>query len=90
MPFWKKKKKEEVQEAYYEIFGGATITKIGGQYEIRWKSPMITTIMVSSPPQINEDILSNQQGNVTKIETQECKLKIVTKDGDKRAFFSKM
>ncbi len=89
--FWGKKKKEEERaEESYEIYGGAMITKVGGRYEIKWKSPMVTTVTVSSPPEIDKDVVTSREGDVTRIETHDCKLKIVKEEGKTRALISKI
>ncbi|MBS7649657.1 hypothetical protein KEJ17_08465 [Candidatus Bathyarchaeota archaeon] len=75
----KEQKPEESESAYeYEIFGGFTITKKpGGDYEISWKSPNVTTIRVSSMPVISGDVQVKQEGDEIKALTTECKLKVV-------------
>ncbi|MEM2936853.1 MAG: hypothetical protein QW231_06735 [Candidatus Bathyarchaeia archaeon] len=91
MRFWEKKKKEgEGAEEFYEIYGGATIRRVGNGYEIRWKSPMVTTVTVSSPPEIDKDVLTSLEGDVTRIETHDCRLKIVKEGGKTRALISKI
>jgi len=88
--FWGKKKGGERAEESYEIYGGATITKVGSRYEIKWKSPMVTTITVSSPPEIDKDVITSQEGDVTRIETHDCRLKIIKEEGRTRALIAKM
>jgi len=90
--FWGKKKGGERAEAEesYEIYGGATITKVGSRYEIKWKSPMVTTVTVTSPPEIDKNVLTSREGDVTRVETHDCRLKIVKEEGKTRALISKI
>lgn len=84
------KRRKKVQESFYEVFGGATVTRIGDGYEIAWKSAHPMSIKVSSPPEIDDDIETKKEGETIRILSQECKLKIVIKDGEMKAFFSKL
>lgn len=88
--FGKKKKKVEESVYEYEIFGGFTITKTAGGYEIRWKSPNVTTINVHSMPVISENVETKVEGDVIHVLTTECKLKLVTKEGKSEAYISKI
>lgn len=88
--FWGKKRGEERAEESYEIYGGATITKVGSRYEIKWKSPMVTTVTVSSPPEVDVDVLTSREGDILRIETHDCRLKIVKEEGKTRANISKL
>ncbi|MCD6465064.1 hypothetical protein J7L27_01690 [Candidatus Bathyarchaeota archaeon] len=88
--FGRKKKKSEETVYEYEIFGGFTITKTTGGYEIRWKNPNVTTINVHSMPVISEDVETKVEGDVTHVLTKECKLKLVTKEGKTEAYISKI
>lgn len=91
MKLWGKKKGEErAQESFYEIFGGATITRVGDQYEITWKSPMVTTVTVSSPPEIDQCVKHTRQGEIVRIEADGCRLKIAIKGGETLASFSEL
>jgi hypothetical protein len=87
---WGKKKEEEGAEESYEIYGGATVTNVGSGYEIRWKSPMVTTVTVSSPPEIDEDVVTSREGTVIRVETHDCRLKILKEEGKTRALISKL
>lgn len=89
----KEQKLEESESTYeYEIFGGFTIIKkLGGDYEISWKSPNVTTIRVSSMPVISGDVQVKQEGDEIKVLTTECKLKVVmNKEGRTEAYISKI
>jgi len=90
MRLWGKKKEEKAQESFYEIFGGATITRVGDQYEITWKSPMVTTVTVSHPPEIGQGVKHTRQGDIFRIEADGCRLKIATKGGKTLASFSEL
>ena len=78
--FGKKKKKPQVQEHSYEIFGGFTITKTDRGYEITWRSPNLTTITVDSEPVIEENVQTKREGNQIQVLSPECRLKIITKE----------
>ena len=91
MPLWGKKGKQEEDQSFsYEIFGGATITEEGGRYEVSWKSPMVTTVTVSSPPEIGEGVKHSRQGSTVRIEAGECRLRVLKRGGETLAFISKM
>jgi len=86
----KKKKEPEVQEIDYEIFGGFTIKKTSSGYELTWRSPNITTLNVKSKPIIDDDVQIRREGDVINVLTTECKLKLITEDGDMKAYISKI
>lgn len=84
------KKKPKVQEMSYEIFGGATIKKLPGGYEIAWKGAHPMSLKVSSMPEIDVGVNTEREGDTIRITSGECKLKIVTENGDMKAFVSKL
>jgi hypothetical protein len=86
--FGKKKRNNDVQENSYEIFGGFSITKREGGYEITWRSPNLTTITVFSEPIIDENVQTNHDGNMTKVLSMQCKLLIRTEKGETKAQIS--
>jgi len=88
--FGRKKKGSKVQETSYEIFGGFTIKKIPSGYEFTWRSPNITTLIVNSEPIIDDDVQIRREGDTIQVLTTECKLKLITKDGDTRAYISRI
>ena len=88
--FGRKKKESEVQETSYEIFGGFTIKKISSGYEFTWRTPNITTLIVKSEPIIDDDVQIRREGDTIQVLTTECKLKLITKDGDTRAYISRI
>jgi len=88
--FGRKKKKSEVQELDYEIFGGFTIRKTPSGYEITWRSPNVTTLNVKSEPIIDDDVQTRREGDIINVLTTECKLKLITEDGDVKAYISKI
>jgi len=90
MRLFGRKKKPEVQEIDYEIFGGFTIKKTESGYEITWRSPNITTLNVKSEPIIDDDVQTTREGDTIKVLTTECKLKLITKNGDMKAYISKI
>ncbi|MEM2341249.1 MAG: hypothetical protein QXX94_01175 [Candidatus Bathyarchaeia archaeon] len=90
MKIFGRKKEAKTEETVYEIFGGFTITKVPGGYEIAWRSPNITTINVSRMPVISEEVQVEQEGDVIRILTTECKLKLIMKDGEIEAYISKI
>jgi len=90
MKLFGRKKETKAEEITYEIFGGFTITKVPGGYEITWRSPNITTINVHKMPVISENVQVKQEGDVIHILTTECKLKLTTKDGETEAYISKI
>ncbi|MBS7657302.1 MAG: hypothetical protein QXI71_05985 [Candidatus Bathyarchaeia archaeon] len=81
MPLFGKKKEPEIEQTSYEIFGGITITKNSAGYEIKWKNPIPSTIIVSPKPLIDANIKTSQEGDITRILTTECKLTITKRDG---------
>jgi len=88
--FGRKKKEPKVQEIDYEIFGGFTIKKIPSGYEITWRSPNITTLNVRSEPVIDDNVQIRREGDTIQVLTTECKLKIITEDGDTKAYISRI
>jgi len=91
MRLFGKKKKPQVQEVTYEIFGGFTITKTPTGYEVKWRSPNLTTITVNSPPVIDEDVQTKREGDIIHVLSTECKLKLTTKEeGKTEAHISKI
>jgi len=88
--FGGKKKEPKVQEMDYEIFGGFTIKKTPSGYEITWRSPNVTTLNVKSEPTIDDDVQTRREGDIIEVLTTECKLKLITKDGDTKAYISKI
>ena len=84
------KKKPKVQESSYEIFGGATIKKTDAGYEITWKGFNPMSVTVSSMPQIDSNVKTEQEGDIIRITSSQCKLKIISKDGDMEAFISEL
>jgi len=88
--FGRKKKEPEVQEIEYEIFGGFTIKKSPSGYEITWRSPNITTLNVNSEPIIDDDVQTTREGDIIKVLTTECRLKLIKKNGDMEAHISKI
>jgi len=88
--FGRKKKEPEVQEIDYEIFGGFTIKKTSSGYEITWRSPNLTTLNVKSEPIIDDDVQTRREGDEIKVLTTACKLKLITKNGDTKAYISKI
>ena len=90
MRFFKRKKKEEEREFTYEIFGGAVITEVEDGYEITWKSPNLTSIRLTSPPEIDKDVMTEKEGNSIRILTRECKLKVVMSGREVKASISKI
>ena len=88
--FGKKKKEPEAQEFSYEIFGGFTIKKTSTGYEIIWRSPNLTTLNVDSEPVIDEGIEIKRNGDTIQVLTTECKLRVIRKDGETKAYISKL
>jgi len=84
------KKKPEVQEMSYEIFGGATIKKAEDSYEVAWKGAHPMSIKFSSMPEVDSAVKSEQHGETIRITSHQCKLKIVTKNGDMKGFISEL
>lgn len=90
MKLFGKKKKPQAQVSSYEIFGGFTITKKPAGYEVRWRSPNVTTITVHSPPVIDENVQIRREGDTVQVLTTECKLRITTEQGRTEARVSKI
>jgi len=88
--FGRKKKEPKVQEVSYEIFGGFTIKKIPSGYELTWRSPNVTTLRVSSEPVIDDDVQIKREDDTIQVLTTECRLKLITKDGETEAHISKI
>ena len=88
--FGRKKKKAEPEVTEYEIFGGATVSKVVGGYEVTWRSPNLTTIRLTSKPHIDSDVSVSEEGDTIRILSNECKLKIMSKDGETEAYISKL
>ena len=86
----KKEKGSELQEMTIEVYGGATITKLEHGYEMTWRSPNLTSIRLTSPPTIEEGIQVTYEGENMRIDSSQFKLKIVTGDGQVKAFISKI
>jgi len=90
MRLFGKKKDSEAKETIHEIFGGCAVRKNQAGYEITWRSPHITTVTVSSPPTIDDDVQTKRNGDETQVLSTDCKLKIVTREGDKEAHISRI
>lgn len=89
--FGRKRESKSEEAAYeYEVFGGLTITRKPGGYEIVWRSPNITTINVQSIPVISEGVQAKYEGDVIHILTNECKLRLVMREGRTEAYISKI
>ena len=88
--FGKKKKEPGAQMSSYDVFGGFTITKGPAGYEIRWRSPNVTTITVHSPPVLDDDIQTEREGDTVQVLTTGCKLRIVTEQGKTEARVTKI
>ena len=88
--FGRKKKEPAIQEFSYEIFGGFTIRKVPDGYEIVWRSPNLTTLNVNSEPAIDEDVEIKREGDTIQVLTTECKLRVIRKDGETKAYISKL
>ena len=50
MRLFGRKKKSDVKKSNYDIFGGATVTRVEGGYEITWRSPNLTSVRLTSMP----------------------------------------
>ncbi len=90
MKLFGKKKEPDPQETTHEIFGGFTITKAVGGYEIKWRSPNLTTLTVHSSPAIDGNVQATQDGDTVQILSQDCKLRITTKEGKTEARISRI
>lgn len=89
--FSKKKEPKSSENMYeYEIFGGLTITRKPGGYEIMWKSPNVTTISVQTMPVIGSDVQTREENGKIHVLTTECKLKLITRDGTTETYISKI
>lgn len=84
------KKKPKTQESSFDMFGGATIKRTAAGYEIAWKGSNPMSVTVSSMPEIESNVNTERDGDTIRITSLECKLKIVTKDGDMKAFISEL
>lgn len=82
------RKKPKVQKSDYDIFGGATITKVEGGYEVTWRSPNLTSIRLTSMPKIDEDVSVKREGDNIQVLSPECRLTIISKDGETEAHLS--
>jgi hypothetical protein len=89
MKIFGKKKAPETQEIKYDIYGGFEISKSINGYQITWRSPNVTTITVSSPPVIDDDVQWKNEGEKTRVLSMECKLILTTKEGVTLARISK-
>ncbi|RJS82971.1 hypothetical protein CW706_06515 [Candidatus Bathyarchaeota archaeon] len=88
--FGRKKKESEIQEFSYEIFGGFIINKTSTGYEIVWRSPNLTTLNVDSEPVIDEEVKIKREKDTIQVLTTECKLRVVKKSGETKAYISKI
>ena len=88
--FGRKKKEPQAQVSSYDIFGGFTITKGPAGYEIRWRSPNVTTITVHSPPVIDEHVQVERAGDKIQVLSSACKLRLTTLKGKMEAHISGM
>ena len=88
--FGRKKKEPQAQVSSYDIFGGFTITKGLAGYEIKWRSPNVTTITVQSPPLIDDYVETEREGDTIQVLTTSCKLRITTEQGRTEARVSKI
>jgi len=86
----KEKKSSEPQETTIEVYGGATVRKLEHGYEMTWRSPNLTSIRLTSPPVIEEGIQVTYEGENMRIDSPQFKLKIVTGEGQVKAFISKI
>jgi len=82
------KKKPEAQESIYEIFGGAAVRKSEGGYEVAWKGAHPMVVKFSSLPEIGEGVKIEEKGDTLIIISSQCKLRIVTRDGEMTASIS--
>jgi len=90
MRLFGRKKKEESKVVEYEIFGGATIERVEGGYEITWRSPNLTTIRTRSKPRIDDNVEAVEEADRIQVLTKECRLRLVSKDGVTEAYISKL
>lgn len=92
MKLFGKKKESKPSENIYEceIFGGFTITRKPGGYEIMWKSPNVTTISVQTMPVISSDVQTREENGKIHVLTTECKLKLITREGKTETRISKI
>jgi len=84
------KKKPEVQELSYEIFGGAKISKMEDSYEVAWKGAHPMSIKFASMPKIKSNVKTEREGDVIRITSQQCKLKVITENGEMKASISEL
>jgi hypothetical protein len=78
MRLFGKKQAPQAEATTYEIFGGLTVTENSAGYEIKWRSPNLTSIIVPSKPSIDSDVEIERNGNQIKVISTECKLKLTT------------
>lgn len=90
MKLFGKKKTPQAQDATYEVYGGITVTKNPAGYEIKWRSPNLTSIIVPSEPSIDSDVETEKNGNQIKVISTECKLKLTTTEETIEARISKI
>jgi len=84
------KKKPQVEELSYEIFGGATIKKMEDGYEVAWKGSHPMSIKFSSLPEIDNDVKTEQDGQMIRITSHQCKLKVTTENGGMKASITEL
>ena len=90
MKLFGKKKTPQAQATTYDVYGGITVTENPAGYEIRWRSPNLTSIIVPSEPSIDSDLEIERNGNQIKVISTECKLKLTTTEGTIEAHIIKM
>jgi hypothetical protein len=78
MKLFGKKQTPQAKATTYEIYGGLTITENPAGYEIKWRSPNLTSIIVPLKPSIDSDVEIERNGNQIKVISTECKLKLIT------------
>jgi hypothetical protein len=86
----KKKAAPQAHTDSYDVYGGITVTKNDAGYEIKWRSPNLTSIIVPSEPLIDSDVEIEENGNQIKVTLTECKLKLTTKEGTIKARITTM
>jgi len=65
-------------------------SKRSSGYELTWRSPNVTTLRVSSEPVIDDDVQIKREDDTIQVLTTECRLKLITKDGETEAHISKI
>jgi len=90
MRLFGRKKKSDVKKSDYDIFGGATVTRVEGGYEVTWRSPNLTSVRLASMPKLDEGLSVKREGDTIHILSPECKLTIISKNGETEAYISKM